>query len=163
MSAMPENILDFGTWDTLNTDLPQYALSNGAPSNVVDTPRSDGITWAGVLSGVSATADALTNTFGKIYQIQSSVENAKFQRVVNEANQSLKVAQTMGTLDIQRASVDANVAIEKARAARAIGDAMAQINSGASGHVLPGKKISPMMIILGLAGIGAVLYLRKGE
>lgn len=163
MSAVPENILDFGTWDTLGTDLPQYALSNGAPSNVVDTPRSDGITWDGILSGVSATADALTSTFGKIYQIQSGVENAKFQRVVNEANQSLKVAQTMGTLDIQRASIDANVAIEKARAARATGDAMAQINSGAAGYVLQGGKISPMMIILGLAGIGAVLYLRKGK
>lgn len=163
MSAVPENILDFGTWDTLGTDLPVYPLSNGAPSNVVDTPRSDGITWDGILSGVSATADALTNTFGKIYQIQSGVENAKFQRVVNEANQSLKVAQTMGSLDIQRASIDANVAIEKARAARATGDAMAQINSGAAGYVLQGGKISPMMIILGLAGIGAVLYLRKGK
>lgn len=163
MSAVPENILDFGTWDTLGTDLPTAALSNGSPSNVVDTPRSDGITWDGILSGVNATADSLLNTFGKVYQIQSNVENAKFQRVVNEANQSLKVAQTMGSLDIQRASIDANVAIEKARAARATGDAMAQINSGAAGYVLQGGKISPMMIILGIAGIGAVLYLRKGK
>ena len=163
MSAVPENILDFGTWDTLGTDLPTVPLSNGSPSNVVDTPRSDGITWDGILSGVNATADSLLNTFGKVYQIQSNVENAKFQRVVNEASQSLKVAQTMGSLDIQRASIDANVAIEKARAARATGDAMAQINSGAAGYVLQSGKISPMMIILGLAGIGAVLYLREGK
>jgi hypothetical protein len=163
MSAVPDNILDFGTWDTLGTDLPTYPLSNGSPSNVVDVPRSSGISWDGILSGVNATADSLLNTFGKVYQIQSSVENAKFQRVVNEANQSLKMAQTMGTIDIQRASIDANVAIEKARASRATNDAIAQVNSGAAGYVVQTGKISPMLIIGGALIVGAALFFRKGK
>lgn len=162
MSAVPENILDFGTWDTQGTDLPSTSLSFGAPSNIVDVPKSDGVTWSGILSGVSATADALTSTFGKIYAINSAVENAKFQQTVNAANQQLKVAQTMGTLDIQRATLDANVAIEKARAARATNDAIAQVNSGSAGYVKAGG-ISPLVILGGLALVGAVLFMRRGK
>lgn len=165
--------LDLGAWNTQseywtpegaqNADLPSQPLSDGVPANVVDVPRSDGITFDGILSGVSATADTLFNTFGKIYSLQSSVENAKFQRTVNAANQELKQAQAMGSIDIQRAAIDANLAIEKARAARATNDALAQVNSGSAGFIVQNGKVSPMIILGGLALIGAVLYFRRGK
>lgn len=153
--------MGFGTWDTLDTDLPSTSLSYGTPSTLVDTPRSDGMTWSGLLSGVSATADAITDTFGKVYQIQSNIENTKFQRVVNDANLQLKQVATLGALDVQRATIDANVAIEKARASRAVGDAMAQQASGAAGYVTSGG-VSPMLV-LGLAGVAALLYFLRGK
>jgi hypothetical protein len=152
-----------GWGDTQDTDYSTAPLSSGLPANVVDTPRSDGITFDGILSGVSATADTLFNTFGKIYSLQSSVENAKFQRTVNAANLELKQAQTMGSIDIQRAAIDANLAIEKARAARATNDALTQVNSGSAGFIVQNGKISPLMILGGLALIGGLVYFRRGK
>ena len=152
-----------GWGDTQSTDYSVAPLSDGVPDNVVNVPRSDGITFNGILAGVSSTADSLLNTFGKVYQLQSNVENAKFQRTVNSANMELKQAQTMGTIDIQKAAIDANLAIEKARAARATNDALAQVNSGSAGFIVQSGKITPMMILGGLAVIGAVLYFRKGK
>lgn len=165
--------LDLGAWETETesweptgaqfSDYSDAPLSTGVPATVVDVVRSDGITFDGILSGFSATADTLLNTFGKVYSINSAVENAQFQRTVNTANQQLNQARTLGAIDIQRATIDANLAIEKARAGRATNDAIARMNSGSSGFLNNGAKISPMMIILGVVGIGAVLYLRKGK
>ena len=152
-----------GWGDTQTADYSVNHLSDGVPDNVVNVPRSDGITFDGILAGVSATADSLTNIFGKVYSLQSNVENAKFQRTVAAANQELKQAQTMGAIDIQRAAIDANLAIEKARAARATNDALAQVNSGSAGFIVQNGKVSPMIILGGLALIGAVLYFRRGK
>lgn len=163
MSAVPGNFLNFGSWDTISAELPDTQLSTGIPSNVVDVPKTDGVTFSGVLNGISSTADSLINAFGKIYSINSAVENAKFQQTVKAAELEVNKARTLGTLDVQRASIDANVSIAKAQAARATNDALAQVNSGSAGFLNKGAKISPMLIILGLAGIGAVLYLRKGK
>lgn len=163
--------LDLGAWETQSeywtpegaqqADLPTGELSTGQPANYVNTPRSDGITFDGILTGVERTADSLFNTFGKIYSLQSSAENAKFQRTVNQANQELKQAQTLGAIDVQKAAIDANLAIEKARAARATNDALAQVNSGSAGFVVRDERISPMMILGGLLAIGAAVYFSR--
>lgn len=150
-----------GWGDTQTADYSVAPLSDGVPDNVVNVPRSDGITFDGILAGVSATADSLTNIFGKVYSLQSGVENAKFQRVVNQANQDLKQAQTMGAIDIQRAAIDANLAIEKARAARATNDALARVNSGSAGFIVQSGRVSPMMILGGLLAIGAAVYFSR--
>jgi hypothetical protein len=170
---MPFNFSGFGGasndpavmgWNTTQeTDYSTNPLSSGLPSNVVEAPRSNGVTFSGILDGVSATADSLFKTFGKVYQLQSDVEDAKFQRVVNEANMDLKRAQTMGTLDIQRATIDANIAIEKARAGRATEDALARVNSGSAGFIVQTSKVSPLMIIGGLVLAGAFLFFNRGK
>jgi hypothetical protein len=152
-----------GWGNTQATDYSINPLSDGVPANVVDVSRSDGITWDGVLSKVSATADSLFSTFGKVYQLNSNVENEKFQRMVNEANRELKRAETMGTLDIKRAQIDANLAIEKARAGRATSDAITQMNSGVAGFVTVPGKIPTGMVLLGVAALGAAIYFSRGK
>ena len=174
MSAVPGNFMDFGSWDTSNIngfDLPEtqgtdYSVSpqsDGLPDNVVNTPRSDGITWTGVLSSVKSTATSLFDVFGKAYALNSEIENRKYQQEVQKAQGDLNRAATYGTLDIQRARIDANVAIEKARAARAVGDAQARVKSGTAGYIAMPSKMSPMLILGALAAIGVVLYFVKGK
>jgi hypothetical protein len=66
-------------------------------------------------------------------------------------------------LDIQKSAVDANVTIEKARAARATNDALARVNSGNAGYIIQNGKVSPMLILGGVAVIAAVMFFRKGK
>lgn len=136
-------------------------ILSGVPATVSTAERSSGITFNGVLDGVSATADSLFNTFGKFYSLNSKIEDSKFQRTVNEANQSLKVAETMGALDIKRATIDANIAIEKARAGRAVADQVQRIQSGSSYIPVP-RQIDTKMLLLGGAALAAVYFFTKG-
>lgn len=172
MSAVPGNILDFSQWggsnydplasyDTLQTDYSVRPLSYGVPNNVVNTPRSDGVTWSGVLNGVSSTADTLLQTFGKVYQINSSIENAKYSQQVTNAQLENQRASTLGGLELQKTAIDANLQIEKARAGRATKDAITQANSGGAGFVVPPvSKTNQMYLIGGVVIIGALIFFK---
>lgn len=144
----------------MRAELPSRPLSSGVPDNVIDVDRSGGITLSGVLSGVDATASNLLNMLGKYYSTTSKIEDAKFQRTVQTATLDLARARALGSLEIDRAAVDAQVAIEKARAARATGDAMARINSGGAGYFMRAG-VSPLILIAG--AVGLFMMMRRGR
>lgn len=167
MSSVPGNQpLDFAgvEWDdpfstvqTQSTDIGTSPLSSGIPDNYVDTPRSAGITFNGILNKFNASTDSLLNTFGKIYSLDSKVENAKFQRSIQSATLDLTRARALGALDVQRATLDADIAIEKQRAARGTGDAAERKKSGEAGYFVTKIKKSPV-IILGVLVFGFAAY-----
>jgi hypothetical protein len=101
MSAVPGNFLDFGSWDTTDingldlpdtqsTDYSTLPINDGLPDNVLNVPRSDGITWTGVLDAAKSSADTLFGVFNNVYNLQSKIEDAKYQRTVNEANMQIR-------------------------------------------------------------------------
>lgn len=142
---------------TQSTDYSTAPLSDGSPANYVDIPRSEGVTFGGFLNGVTATANSLFDTFGKVYSLQSKAEDVKFTRQVQSAQMDLQRATALGGLDVQRAAIDANNAIEKARAQRAVNDEMARVNSGSAGFV-GGKSNAGMMLGLLALGVGFVAW-----
>jgi hypothetical protein len=77
--------------------------------------------------------------------------------------QTCKFATQAGSLDIQKTLIDANVQIEKAKAARAVNDQLARTNSGSAPFIQKAAKISPMLILGGVAIIGAVIYFSRGK
>ena len=163
MSAVPDNILPWESgWDTMSPELPTTSLNDGVPDTAVDVPRSNGITVSGVLGSVQSTADSLLGIFGKVYSLQSSVENAKFQQTLNTAKLDIQKAQAFGTLDIQKATVDANVSIAKAQAQRATNDALARVGSGSAGFVQQSTGLSPKMLFVGAILLGG-LWIWKGQ
>lgn len=143
--------------DTQSTDYSTAPLSDGSPANYVDVDRSDGVTFGGFLNGVQATASTLFDTFGKVYSLQSKAEDVKFTRQVQSAQMDLQRATALGGLDVQRAAIDANNAIEKARAQRAVNDEMARVNSGSAGFV-GGKSNAGLMLGLLALGVGFVAW-----
>lgn len=173
MSAVPSNILDFGSWETpagvpawvsggytQSTDYSTAQQSDGVPDNVVNVPRSDGISWGGALDSAMKTAGDIASTFGKVYQINSQIEGQQFQRKVTESQLGITRAATLGTLEIQKAKVDANSQIELARAQRAVPDALAAARSGSVGFLNVGR-VSPVLLIL--AGAFVAHYFLRGK
>jgi len=171
MSAIPDDMLtwesDYGSnYDLGNTQSTDYSttpINDGLPDNVINVSRSDGITWSGVLGAATAGADTLTKVFSTVYNLQSKAEDAKYQRTLNETNQQIRMAEAAGSLEVKRAVLDANVQIEKSKAARAVADQQARTASGSAGYVQTTSKMSPMLILGGLAVLGAGWYLFKGK
>jgi|WetSurMetagenome_2_1015567.scaffolds.fasta_scaffold182782_3 hypothetical protein len=146
-----------GWGDTQTTDYSTNPIIAGNPSTVVDTPRSDGITWGGVLSGVESTANTLLDTFGKFYKLEDSVASAQFQREIKSAQLDITRAQALGSLDVQKVTTDAQVQIAKAQAARAVADQLARTNSGSAGYIV--QQSAPLLKI-GAVLLGAFLVYR---
>lgn len=145
--------------DTLTTDYNQDPILDSAPETMTDYPRSDGVTFGDLLKTVSAGADTLTNTFTKLYSLQSNVENAKFGRVVQEQTLALKKSQALGDLAVKKAQVDAAVAIETARARRVVGDEVARVSSSERASTI-GKNYMPLLLLGGIA-LTAYYLLKK--
>lgn len=124
--------LDFSLGDTTSTGLPDYSVGDGQPGNVIDVPRSDGITVSGVLDAVTTGADKLFQLGSKIYSLQDAAENAKFARTMQQQRMTLAQAQMAGALDVERARVDANTQLGKLEAQRALADAQVRVSSSAS-------------------------------
>ena len=162
MSAVPDNIGPFGSWDTLTPELGSGTLSNGQASNVVNAPRSDGVSWTGVLNNVSATADSLLNLWGKAVSFTDAAEDKAYQRELKKATFEVNKAQAFGSLEVQKATVDANKQIALAQAQRAVSDQLARTNSGAAGYVtVPDQMPTKWLVIAGIVGIAA--YLKWGK
>jgi hypothetical protein len=156
---------DNSDWEPLNTQVSDYSVSpivDSVPENVIDVPRSSGITFDGVLEGVQKTADTLLNTFGKVYAIDSAIQSAKFQREVTQSKNDVERARALGTLDVQKTAIDANIQIEKSRAARAVDDAKARESSSANaGYIRTASKVSPTIIILGVGAIALLIFMSR--
>ena len=168
MSAVPGNILSFsdfggsgndpsvmGWGDTQSTDYSTNPIGYGVPDNTVNAPRSDGVTWTGVLGGVESTANNLLNTFSKVYQLQSTVENAKFNQTIQASQLDLQRSQALGSLEVQRANVDASKTIALAQAKRQTADAISRTETGST---FISKVNTPYLMIAGVIGIAAVVY-----
>lgn len=173
MSYVPDSYANSDGFEinagTLQTDLPPSLRSAnwwGTTSQpaISTVSRSDpGITVSGVLNGVSATADSLSNIFSKVVSIEDKASSAVFTRQVQTAQLDLQRQQILGNLDLQKSQTAAQLQIEKSRAAVSVANDMAKISGGA----LNGTMASPMLsmrLYIGLAVLvgGYWLYKQRG-
>ncbi len=151
--------------ETQSTDYSTIPLSSGQPINFVDVPRSDGFSFTGFLENTAKTVENLSNTFGKVYQLQSNVESQKFNREFEAAKLDIQRSQQLGSLDVQKASIDANKQIALLQAQRAVKDAQVQVAGGSAGYVKQTANIlsSPMVSLVGVAVVGYVLMTRGSK
>lgn len=136
-------------------------LSNGVPDNVVNTPRSDGITVSGVLQGVTSTADSLLNVFGKAYTLYNQGQALQYSAKLADSSQQLQYAQSQAQIDLAKTKVATDAQLGQMNAQAQIANAAARLQAGAAGFIkTPTGKITTGMIV---AGIAAFLLLKKAK
>ena len=149
---------------TLSSDLPSYTVPTLGSTGTSPLPdlqsiqRSDGLSFSGILDGVSATANSLIGLYGKVNSIQSNAEMAKFQRDYTKAKMGLDTQVSLGAIDVQKAQILAQQSIEKARAGSATANELARVNSGGGSQAANGFGLSTV-IVLGVA----IWALTKGK
>ena len=157
--------LDAGT---LVSDLPPSMQSftwwgTSSQPAIADVTRSEpGITVTGVLSGVSATADALTNVFGRAVSIQDKAASAAFTRQVQTAQLDLQKQQILGTLNLQQSQTAAQLQIEQDRVALSLANDRAKLSGGALSGTLAGPMMAHPYLLLAMLAGGYWLYKHGG-
>lgn len=149
---------------TTVTDLmpPDLILSQVVPQNLVETPRSSGITLSGVLGGVEATAKSALDIFGKVYSLQNEAASQKYQQEIGKASLKVETAKALGSLELTKAQIDAQKQIGILQAQSAVKDQQAKTaSSSAAGYVTSGigSLLTPQVLLM--IG-GAILLFKKG-
>jgi hypothetical protein len=140
-------------------DFGGYAPASNVPENVVNIDRTDGLGFGGILESVKAGANSLIGTWAKVYELQSTVENTKFNNTLRAAQLDVQRAGALGSLEVQRAQVDATKTIELARARRAVADAEANAESSSrAGFQYITNTMTKTPPIYLMLGLGAAFY-----
>jgi hypothetical protein len=112
-----------------------------------------------VLESAKAGANSLIGTWAKVYELQSTVENTKFNNTLRAAQLDVQRSSALGSLEVQRAQVDASKTIELARARRAVADAEANTNSSSQAgfqYIASAAVKSPSLYLM--LGLGVAFY-----
>lgn len=142
-------------WDIASPTVPTY----GGQDN--PTPVATGNFFSDTLKTVQATADTFLGFATKIYSIDNQISTQKYNQTLQKAQMDLQKASLGADIDVKKATTAAQRDVALAQAAIATANAQAQVRSSQGASIVSMPGAIPWTLI-GVVAIGGIYFLTKG-